>query len=256
MGLKICIDAGHFANCNCNTNVSPTYWESRMAWKLHLMQKEELERYEGVSVRLTRTDPEKDLGVVARGQAAAGCDLLISDHSNAATDPGVDWPVAIYPVNNQRKALAQKLTDVMTAVMGTRQQGKIYQRWNSANNADYYGVIRGAASVGVPAIILEHSFHTNDRAAAWLLQDSNLRKLAVAEAAVIAAEFGCKRKAPANPFVDVKEGKSYYEAVLWAVANGITNGTDATHFSPDKPCTRGQMVTFLYRMDQYLKEKG
>ena len=61
--------------------------------------------------------------------------------------------------------------------------------------------------------------------------------------------------APANPFVDVKEGKSYYEAVLWAVANGITKGTDATHFSPDKPCTRGQMVTFLHRMDSFLKGK-
>lgn len=254
MGLRICIDAGHFANYNCNTHVTPTYWESRMAWKLHLMQKEELEQYEGVSVRLTRTDPEKDLGVVARGQAAVGCDLLISDHSNGATDPSVDWPVAIYPVNNQRKALAQKLTDTMTQVMGTRQQGKIYQRWNSANNADYYGVIRGAASVGVPAIILEHSFHSNDRSAAWLLQDSNLRKLAVAEAAVIAAEFGCKRKAPANPFVDVKEGKSYYDAVLWAVANGITNGTDAAHFSPDKPCTRGQMVTFLKRLYDLLQK--
>lgn len=54
-----------------------------------------------------------------------------------------------------------------------------------------------------------------------------------------------------NPFVDVKEGKFYYDPVLWAVANGITNGTDATHFSPDKPCTRGEVVTFLHRMDSF-----
>ncbi|MGI5873344.1 MAG: S-layer homology domain-containing protein [Bacillota bacterium] len=50
-----------------------------------------------------------------------------------------------------------------------------------------------------------------------------------------------------NPFADVKEGKFYYKAVLWAVENGVTNGTDATHFSPDATCTRGQVVTFQWR---------
>ena len=49
-----------------------------------------------------------------------------------------------------------------------------------------------------------------------------------------------------NPFADVKDGKFYYKAVLWAVENGITNGTSATTFSPNKVCTRGQVVTFLY----------
>ena len=48
-------------------------------------------------------------------------------------------------------------------------------------------------------------------------------------------------------FVDVAPGSYCYEAVKWAVANGITNGTDATHFSPNATCTRGQVVTFLYR---------
>ena len=50
-----------------------------------------------------------------------------------------------------------------------------------------------------------------------------------------------------NPFVDVKKGEFYEQAVLWAVENGITNGTDATHFSPDKACNRATIVTFLYR---------
>ena len=50
-----------------------------------------------------------------------------------------------------------------------------------------------------------------------------------------------------NPFADVTEGSFYYKAVLWAVEKGIANGTDATHFSPDAPCTRAQVVTFLWR---------
>ena len=49
-----------------------------------------------------------------------------------------------------------------------------------------------------------------------------------------------------NPFVDVKDDY-YYKAVLWAVEQGITNGTDETHFSPEETCTRCQVVSFLYR---------
>lgn len=50
-----------------------------------------------------------------------------------------------------------------------------------------------------------------------------------------------------NPFVDVKEGAYYYDAVLWAVEQKITSGTSATTFSPEASCTRAQMVTFLWR---------
>ena len=50
-----------------------------------------------------------------------------------------------------------------------------------------------------------------------------------------------------NFFVDVPADAYYYDAVLWAVKGGITNGTSATTFSPDNPCTRAQMATFLWR---------
>ena len=50
-----------------------------------------------------------------------------------------------------------------------------------------------------------------------------------------------------HSFVDVKKGSFYEKAVLWAVENEITVGTDATHFSPDEICTRAQVVTFLWR---------
>ena len=48
-------------------------------------------------------------------------------------------------------------------------------------------------------------------------------------------------------FVDVPAGSYYEDAVDWAVENGITQGTDDTHFSPDGICTRAQAVTFLWR---------
>ena len=54
-------------------------------------------------------------------------------------------------------------------------------------------------------------------------------------------------KSSAMPFTDVKAGSYYYDAVLWAVEQGITKGTSDTMFSPDATCTRAQIVTFLWR---------
>lgn len=50
-----------------------------------------------------------------------------------------------------------------------------------------------------------------------------------------------------NPFTDVSTSAYYYDAVLWAVKQGITSGTSATTFSPDAVVSRGQTVTFLWR---------
>ncbi len=52
---------------------------------------------------------------------------------------------------------------------------------------------------------------------------------------------------PTSEFTDVAADSYYASAVAWAKANGITTGTSADKFSPDDDCTRGQIVTFLYR---------
>ena len=64
---------------------------------------------------------------------------------------------------------------------------------------------------------------------------------------------GDTRPKEALPFVDVKRTAWYHDAVKWAYENGITAGTDSTHFSPDKPCTRAEIVQMLYAYD---KQKG
>lgn len=51
-----------------------------------------------------------------------------------------------------------------------------------------------------------------------------------------------------NHFADVSEGDYYYAAVLWAYQNGVTQGVSANVFAPASPCTRGQMVMFLYQL--------
>lgn len=63
----------------------------------------------------------------------------------------------------------------------------------------------------------------------------------------ISVEVIFAKTAEVPAFDDVKEGDYYYDAVVWAVENGITKGTDGGHFSPNASCTRAQMATFLWR---------
>lgn len=57
-----------------------------------------------------------------------------------------------------------------------------------------------------------------------------------------------------NPFTDIEEGTFYYDAALWALAEGITTGTTETTFTPDDTVTRAEAVTFLYRSVPTLEE--
>ena len=58
---------------------------------------------------------------------------------------------------------------------------------------------------------------------------------------------GAPKTTGVNPFTDVNTGDYFYDAVLWAVKKGITNGTSADTFSPNAPVTRAQAVTFQWR---------
>ena len=181
--FKVCLDAGHYGNYNAGA--AKGYYESVRMWKLtELLAKELTAR--GITVIKTRSNQATDLALTSRGRKAKGCDLFLSMHSNAASAESVDYPVAYVPLNGTGTSIGQKLADIVADAMGTVQKGRTATRKGSGG-ADYYGVIRGAVSVGVPGVILEHSFHTNPKAAAWLMSDANLAKLAKAEADCIAA---------------------------------------------------------------------
>lgn len=197
----VCLDAGHYGKYN-RSPVVPTYYESTAMWTLHNYLATELEGY-GIQVIKTRTSQANDLGLTARGKASKGADLFISLHSNACSTESVDRPVGIYMVDDncsnideQSRQVADLLTYTVRETMQTAGKPQTYSSLASTDrdgdgkkNDDYYGVLYGAHQVGTAGIILEHSFHTNTRATKWLLEDANLRKLAKAEAATIAAWF-------------------------------------------------------------------
>lgn len=194
--MKICLDAGHYGKYN-QSPANRAYWESDFSWKFHLLLKTALERY-GVQVVTTRAVKDKDLGLEARGRKAAGCDLFLSLHSNAIGNgvSSTDYPLACCCVSGRADVLGLDLAETVQRCMQTNQKARITKRKGSGG--DWYGVLRGAATVGVPGILLEHSFHTNARATNWLLNDENLHRLAEAEAETIARYYGLtKQEAPA-----------------------------------------------------------
>lgn len=200
--FKVCIDAGHFGKYNrCPGNAA--YYESLVMWKLHLLQKKYLEQL-GIEVVTTRSDQTKDLALQTRGKKAKGCNLFISNHSNAVgsgMNESVDY-VAVYHLtddtttqcDDKSKDIANRIAPVISSIMGVKQGHKVVTRkaGNDRNgdgmmNDNYYGVLHGARLVNVPGLIIEHSFHTNSNAVNWLLNDENLDRLAKAEAECIAS---------------------------------------------------------------------
>lgn len=79
----------------------------------------------------------------------------------------------------------------------------------------------------------------------------DVRRDVAAEIAALQNPAPSDVELPVPPFTDVPAGKFYTEGVRWAKEHGITAGTSSTTFSPDKPVTRGELVTFLKRYDEY-----
>ena len=197
--INILLDAGHYGKRNRSPCVF-AYYESEAMWKLHLALKQALEEgYQGVRVDVTREDQSKDLSVNARGRMAKGYDLALSEHSNAVGDnkcTSTDRVDVFYAWDNFNDAqvLADKLMRVTAACMGVT-EGKAKTRKSTNGDWDYYGFMRSARSVGCPLYyIVENSFHTNESAALWLLEDDNIEMLADAQADAIAEHFSLKPK--------------------------------------------------------------
>lgn len=199
---KICIDAGHYGRYNRSPGIKE-YYESDMTWKLSLLQKKYLEQL-GHTVILTRTNKDKDLELTARGKMSKGCDLFISNHSNAVGN-GMNESVshaAVYHLVDDKTTkcddvsaeIAKKIAPVIAHTMGITYKVLTRKSSNDRNkdgflNDNYYGVLHGARLVNTPGLILEHGFHTNTKTVKWLLNDSNLERLAKAEAECIHTFF-------------------------------------------------------------------
>lgn len=210
--LSITLDAGHTKNYN--KGAINGYYEGNMSFTLMSYLKEALERYSGVMVYTTRQNPEDYPALQLRGALAAesGSELFISIHSNASNKQTVEG-VSVFrsflrPESEELGVLlGQAVTDVINETTGTtylRNNGQTMIRTEEAYGPefgdgvtqDYYCVTRNSVMSEKCrySYIIEHGFHTNRAECSFLMDDNNIKKLAEAEAAVIASYFNLDLK--------------------------------------------------------------
>jgi hypothetical protein len=200
-------------------------------WKLSTYLVNELSEYPGIIVSRTKTSVGTyEPGVYSRGLKAKGYDFFLSLHSNSSTSSYSDYPLAIVSSGSTlyqtARPLGVALAKDVRSLMGTNQSYQIWTKKQS-DGRDWYGVIRGAAYYNVPAVILEHSFHTNKTSTKWLMSNANLKKMAVKEATTIADYYGLSKtgdvaspKKPTNFKLTVKSSSSI--KVSWTKSLGAT----------------------------------
>ena len=184
--MKVMIDPGHYGKYVNQSPVDPSYYESATVWTLANYLAESLRKY-GVLVGLTRTDINENPGLVERGRMAQGYDLFVSIHTNATGNSqgsnAANFPVCFVQVNGSSTEIGERLGKALMPLFGADK----YECYSVANaqGTDYYGVLRGAAEVGVPGLIVEHGFHTCKANVDLLKDDSFLRLLADTDAQTI-----------------------------------------------------------------------
>lgn len=195
--FKIVIDPGHGEFSN--KGVIAGYYEGRTMFNLAGYLRDELLRYHGVDVQITRSSVQADPDLAERGAMYPGANVFLSLHSNAAARPEV-WGSEIYDsLIIPNKKLADALGLAISKEMEHSYRGTLYRKNDDGSNTDWYGVIRSAMRNGAYcALLIEHGFHTNPHDCKWLMDASNLKQLAAIEARTIANHYGLQLEYPAD----------------------------------------------------------
>jgi N-acetylmuramoyl-L-alanine amidase len=255
--MKVMIDPGHYSACVNQSPVDPTYYESATVWKLANYLADSL-RSMGVLVGMTRTDINENPGLVERGHMASGYDLFVSVHTNATGNSQgsetANWPVCFTQVSGASTEIGERIGKALMPLFNATK----YECYSVSNaqGTDYYGVLRGAAKVGVPGLIVEHGFHTCKADVELLKDDAFLRLLADTDAQTIVAYlkekegqvveqpsstmlYGVVANVPDNDVLNVRigAGSTFDRLKEWpALGNG--NEVDV--------CGRNDNQTWLY----------
>ena len=212
--VLVVIDPGHYPNYNKGAVAG--YFEGDKMYDYSEHERDALKAY-GIDVILTR-GRANDLPLYQRGQVAVnhgkGYDVVIfkSNHSNGFNGQACGVTVIRSLYLPESEELGQKLIDAIVGVMKPV-TGITYSRGvvtKQGNNGDYYGVIRGSVSGAKSeaeakrgpvdySFIVEHGFHDNVKECRFLNDASNLKKMAEAEAKVIADYFGLTKSHKPTP---------------------------------------------------------
>ena len=252
-GLVVVIDAGHggYDGGAESTFNGVTYSEKYMNLKIAQACRDELQKYYGVTVYMTRDD---DTFVKLEDRTAyaksVGADVFVSIHNNSSESGAANGATVFYPNSNYNasigstgEGLAQSILNNLTQ-FGLKNNGVQIRNSESGDTyedgslCDYYSVIRGSKKRGFPGLIVEHAFLSNQSdAEKYLNADAKLNALGVADAKGIAAYYGLsvgtgqlERQGNGdwymmhNGQIDTNYNSlAYYQGYWYVVSNGVLN---------------------------------
>ena len=229
--IIVALDPGHDSK---STGASANgLREEVLTLKIANYCKEELEKYDGVKVYMTRTTAACPFNMSGSGciqkrvnaAADAGAQIFVSFHLNSSTSTSAKGAEIIIPNKNWRPAvaaegeeLAEAILDELVKVGVTKRATPIYSKsassdkYSNGTAADYFAVQRYSKLRNIPGIIIEHGFITNSNDVnKFLKTESGLKKLGVADATGIAKYLGLsKGSSSKNGWETDSKGKKYY----------------------------------------------
>ena len=252
-GLVVVIDAGHggYDGGAESTFNGVTYSEKYMNLKIAQACRDELQKYYGVTVYMTRDDDTfVKLGDRTAYAKSVGADVFVSIHNNSSESGTANGATVFYPNSNYNasigstgEGLAQSILNNLTQ-FGLKNNGVQIRNSESGDTyadgslCDYYSVIRGSKKHGFPGLIVEHAFLSNQSdAEKYLNSDAKLTALGVADAKGIAAYYGLsvgtgqlERQENGdwymmhNGQIDTNYNSlAYYQGYWYVVSNGVLN---------------------------------
>ena len=232
--VVVALDPGHDSKHAGATGIGGLK-EEVLTLKIANYCKEELEKYAGVSVYMTRTTAScpypsnkssgGDIGDRVQAAAKAGADLFVSFHLNSSSSSSSNGAEVIVPNGNWKpqvasdgRKLAQAILNELKAVGVNMRPTSIYSRDTTINEtypdgskSDYFSVQIYAKEAGIPGIIVEHAFLTNSNDVnKFLKTESGLKKLGVADATGIAKYLGLSKKSDNTGWRTINDKTYYY----------------------------------------------
>lgn len=194
--VVVVIDPGH-GGANLGAQ-PPGYLEKDMTLATAWAMKAELEKYQGVTVYMTRSE-DVDLSLEQRADIAKslGADFLFSLHYNMSANHyfyGAEvWAQGAGSNYDKGYAVGQMLLQEYSAQFNIFSRGVKAKR--NSRGSDYYGVLRQSAKLGVPAVIVEHCHMDNAADAGFFNTPEKIQSLGRADATAVAKYFGLKSEA-------------------------------------------------------------
>lgn len=245
----IALDPGHDSHCGgAHAN---NLAEEVLTLKVANYCKEELEKYEGVKVIMTRTGAEcpnpqpgsyssaKDIRKRVQKAVEQGADVIVSFHFNSSGSASANGAEVIYQnqsydaaVGLESKELAEKIQKELVA-LGLKDRGVYYKDSTDGSHDsngvkdDYFALHNEAKALGTPAVLIEHAFISGNVDAANLKSEAYLKQLGVADAKGIINQYDLANGGPATePSVGKIDFRSTGEDTFDVILSEVKNSDD------------------------------